>query len=93
MLEVEAAYNSSRTCHKVRVAELETEENDKLEKFSEQIINVLAQGRDKGTPPKKGMACYRCERQGHLKRYCRARSPAPRRSTQHKSPRRNVQEN
>ena len=38
-----SANNSSRTCHKVRVAELDTEGNDKLEKllekFSQQIIN------------------------------------------------------
>ena len=96
-LEVEAAYNSSRTWHKVRVAELETEENDKLEKLleklSQQIINGLAQGRENGAPPKKSMECYRCGRQGHLKRDCRARSPAPRRSTQQRSPQRNVQEN
>ncbi|KAJ3651553.1 hypothetical protein Zmor_017585 [Zophobas morio] len=52
-LEVEATYNFSRVWHKVRVAETETEENDKLEKllekFSHQIINGLAQGRENGT--------------------------------------------
>ena len=94
-LEVDAAYNSLRMCHKVRVAEFEPEENDKLEKllekFSQQIIiNGLAQGRENGAPPQKSMECYRCGRQGHLKRDCPARSPAPRRSTQHRSPRRNM---
>ena len=67
---MEAAYNSSTTCHKVRVAKLETEENDKLEKllqnFYKQIINGLAQGRNNGAPPKKSMECYGC--QGHFKR-------------------------
>ena len=61
-LEVEAAYNSSRSCYKARVAELETGENEKLEKllekFSPQIINGLAQGRDIGAPPTKSMECW-----------------------------------
>ena len=96
-LEVEAAYNSSRRCYKARVAELETGENEKLEKllekFSPQIINGLAQGRDIGAPPTKSMECYRCGRQGHLKRDCHVRSPTPRGSTQHRSPQRNMQEN
>ena len=39
-LEMEAAYNSSRTCYKVRVVELETEENDKLEKLSQEMDGI-----------------------------------------------------
>ena len=79
------------------MAELETEETDKLEKllekFSHQLGNGLAQERENGAPLMKNMACYRCGYQGYLKRDCRTRSPAPRRGTQHKSSRRNVQEN
>ena len=50
------------------MAELQTEKNDKLEylleKFSQQIINCLVQGRENGTPPKKNMERYICGCQG-----------------------------
>ena len=38
-----------------------------------------------GVPPKKIMEYYRCGRQGHLKRHCRARLPVPRKNTQQRS--------
>ena len=85
-LEVEAAYNASRTWYKVRVAKLETEEHDKVEKllvkfseiFSQRIIELdgLSQGLENGVPRKRNLECYRCGCQGHLKRDCRARSLA-----------------
>ena len=40
-LEVEAAYNSSRTCHKVRVAELEMKENDGIKKIQEKLSQQM----------------------------------------------------
>ncbi|KAJ3655626.1 hypothetical protein Zmor_014748 [Zophobas morio] len=86
-LEVEAAYYSSRTWHKVRMVELEKEENDKVEKllekfwekFSQRIIDGLSQGLENGVPRKRNLDCYR--------------SPAPRRSIRQRSLQRNVQEN
>ena len=95
-LEVEAAYNTSRTWHKVRIAELDEEKNDKVEKLLEKLsqqMDGLSRGLENVASRKKILECYRYGRQGHLKRDCRARSPSPRRNTQQRTPRRNVQEN
>ena len=35
--EVQAAYNTSRTCDNIRIVELETEEDDKVEKLLEKF--------------------------------------------------------
>ena len=75
-LEVEAPYNSSRTYHKVRVAELEMEENDGkkkvLEKLSQQM-DAISQRLENDMPRKRSLDIYRCGSQGHLKSDCCAR--------------------
>ena len=71
-MEGEAAYNISRTCHKVRVAELEMQENDKVEQLWEKMsqqIDGLSQRLENSVPHKKSLEYYRCDRQGHLKRH------------------------
>ena len=83
---MEAAYSSSRTCYKVNVAETEKEEeNNKIEKLLEKLlqqIDGLFRRRENDVSRKQSVEYYRCGRQRHLKRDCRARSPVPGRSTQ-----------
>ncbi|KAJ3641735.1 hypothetical protein Zmor_028216 [Zophobas morio] len=62
-LEVEAAYNSSRTWHKVRIAELDEEKNDKVEKLLEKLsqqMDGLSRGLENVASQKKSLECYRC---------------------------------
>ena len=56
-------------------------------------MDGVHQGLESDMPRKKTLECYRCGRQGHLKPDWRARSLAPRRSTQQRSPQGNVREN
>ena len=56
--EVEAAYNSSRTCHKVRVSELRMEKNDWIKKILEtlsQQMNGTSQRFENGMPRKRSL--------------------------------------
>ena len=88
-LEVEAAYGSSKTCNKVSVAEREKEEkNNQIEKLLEKVlpqIDDLIRRLKNDVSRKQSIECYRDRRQGRLKRDCRARLPAPRRSTKQRS--------
>ncbi|KAJ3655734.1 hypothetical protein Zmor_014852 [Zophobas morio] len=61
-LEVEAGYISSRTCYKVSIAETEKEENNKIEKLLEKLlqqIDALFRRRENDVSPKQSVDCYR----------------------------------
>ena len=79
-----ATYSSLKTCYKVSVAETEKEENNKIEKLLEKLlqqIDDLFRRRENDVSRKQNVENYRCGRQGHLKRDCHARLLVLRKST------------
>ena len=87
---MEAAFSTTRTCYKVSVAVREKEENNKIEKLLEKLLqqrDSLFRRRKNDESPKQSMECYRYGRQEHHKRDCRARLPVSRKSTKQTSDR------